>query len=115
MLLDNKSSGNVGKELKKLSFEGSKLAVLSSLFTLYGFSSLKKELSKVQQTRLYLTNWQDQSMQYLIGTEQEVRLLNQLDQKCIAAECAKWLRGKVEYGKIGESTTPKEQLVVFQI
>lgn len=96
MLLDNKSSGYVSKELKKRSFEGSKLAVLSSLFTLYGFASLKKELSKVQQMRLYLTNWQDQSLQSLIGTEQEVRLLNQLDQKRIAAECAKWLRGKVE-------------------
>lgn len=96
MLLDNKSSGYVGNELKKRSFEGSKLAVLSSLFTLYGFASLKKELSKTQQTRLYLTNWQDQNLQSLIGTEQEIRLLNQLDQKRIAAECAKWLQSKVE-------------------
>ncbi len=112
MLLDNKSGGNVGKELKKCSFEGSKLAVLSSLFTLYGFASLKKELSKVQQTRLYLTNWQDQSMQYLIGTEQEVRLLNQLDQKRIAAECAKWLRGKVE---VRASQTPQVAQNLFHL
>ena len=87
MLLDNKN---------KHSFEGSKLAVLSSLFTLYGFSSLKKELSKVDQTRLYLTDWQEQSLQSLIGTTHEVRLLNQLDQKRVAAECAKWIRGKIE-------------------
>lgn len=96
MLLDNKNNGYVGTELKKHSFEGSKLAVLSSLFTLYGFASLKKELSKVDQTRLYLTDWQEQSLQSLIGTTHEVRLLNQLDQKRVAAECAKWIRGKVE-------------------
>lgn len=96
MLLDNKNRGYVGAELKKHSFEGSKLAVLSSLFTLYGFSSLKKELSKVDQTRLYLTDWQEQSLQSLIGTTHEVRLLNQLDQKRVAAECAKWIRGKIE-------------------
>ena len=68
MLLDNKNRGYVGAELKKHSFEGSKLAVLSSLFTLYGFSSLKKELSKVDQTRLYLTDWQEQSLQSLQRT-----------------------------------------------
>jgi len=33
MLLDNRNSGYVGKELKERSFEDSKLAVLSSLFT----------------------------------------------------------------------------------
>lgn len=104
MLLDNKNSGYVGKELKKHSFEGAKLAVLSSLFTLYGFSSLKKELSKLQSTKVLLTNWQEQGLQSLIGSEQEVRLLNQLDQKRVAAECSKWLRGKVE---LKASTTPQ--------
>ena len=104
MLLDNKNSGYVGKELKKHSFEGSKLSVLSSLFTLYGFSSLKKELSKLQSTKVFLTNWQEQGLQSLIGSEQEVRLLNQLDQKRVAAECSKWLRGKVE---LKASTTPQ--------
>lgn len=104
MLLDNKNSGYVGKELKKHSFEGSKLSVLSGLFTLYGFSSLKKELSKLQSTKVFLTNWQEQGLQSLIGSEQEVRLLNQLDQKRVAAECSKWLRGKVE---LKASTTPQ--------
>lgn len=97
MLLDNKNSGYVGNELKQLSFEGSKLSVLSSLFTLYGFASLKNELSKLQNTRLFLTDWQgQQNLQSIVGNEQEVRLINQLDQKCVAAECSKWLQGKVE-------------------
>lgn len=104
MLLDNKGSGYVGKELKKHSFEGSKLSVLSSLFTLYGFHSLSKELSKLENARLLLTNWQDQNIQGLIGKEQEVRFLNRLDQKSVAAECAVWLRNKVE---VKASLTPQ--------
>lgn len=81
---------------KKHSFEGSKLSVLSSLFTLYGFTSLKKELWKLQSTRLFLTDWQGLSLQSLIGSEQDVSLTNKLNQKRVAAECAKWLRGNVE-------------------
>ena len=96
MFLDNKNNGSVGSELKKNSFEGSKLSILSSLFTLYGFNSLKKELAKLQSTRLLLTDWQDQSLQSIIGNEQDVRLINQLDQKSIAAECAKWFKAKVD-------------------
>ena len=96
MLLDNKNSGYVGKELKRHSFDNSKLSVLSSLFTLYGFDSLKKELNKLSGTRLLVTNLQNQNLQSLIGTENELRLINKLDQKRVAAECAKWLRGKVE-------------------
>ncbi len=104
MLLDNKNSGYVGNELKKHSFDESKLSVLSSLFTIYGFASLKKELNKLQSARLFLTDWQGQGLQPIIGNEQEVRLINKLDQKRVAAECAKWLRGKVD---VKASTTPQ--------
>ena len=96
MLLDNRNNGYVGSELKKRSFEGSKLAVLSSLFTIYGYAALKKELDKLSDSRLLLTNWQHQTLQSLVGTEAEVRLTNQLNQRRIARECAKWIRGKVE-------------------
>lgn len=96
MLLDNKNSGYVGNELKKRPFDGSKLAVLSSLFTIYGFAALKKELSKLSQSRLFLTDWQEQGIQSLIGSETELRLINQLDQRRVASECSKWLRSKVE-------------------
>ena len=110
MLLDNKNSGYVGSELKQRLFEGSKLSVLSSLFTLYGFASLKKELSKLQRTRLFLTDWKGQSLQSVIGNEQELRLINRLDQKRVAAECAKWLRGKVD---VKASTIPQAAQNLF--
>jgi superfamily II DNA or RNA helicase len=96
VLLDNKNSGYVGPELKKQSFEGSKLSVLSSLFTIYGFMSLKKELSKFSGVRLLTAGWHQRNLQTLIGTEAELRLINQLNQKRVAKECAKWLNGKVE-------------------
>ncbi|WP_296933321.1 helicase-related protein [uncultured Marinobacter sp.] len=96
MLLDNKNSGYVGAELKAHSFEGSKLSILSALFTLYGFSSFKTELSKLSGVRLLLTGWPHSSLQSLIGSNNELRLINKLDQKRIAQECVKWLSGGVE-------------------
>ncbi len=94
MLLDNKTSGHVGNELKKHSFNGAKLSILSSRFTLYGFASLKQELKQLQSARLLLTEWEVPSLQTLIGSETEVRLLNQLKQKGIAAEFSQWLANK---------------------
>ncbi|XKH60743.1 DEAD/DEAH box helicase family protein [Halomonas sediminis] len=94
MLLDNKASGHVGSELKNHFFDGAKLSVLSSLFTLYGFASLKQELKQLQSARFLLTGWEVLSLQPLIGSESEVRLLNQLQQKQIAAEFSQWLANK---------------------
>lgn len=96
MLLDNKNSGHVGKELKQHAFDGGKLSLLSGLFTLYGFSTLKSELAKLDSARIYLTNWENESIQELIGSEEDVRLINQLQQKRIAAEFSRWLSGKAE-------------------
>ncbi len=96
MLLDNRNTGYVGDELKKHSFENSKLAALSSRFTIYGYASLRNELSKLSASRLLLTDWQDHhSLQMLVGSQEEVRLTNQLNQRLVAKECAKWLRGNV--------------------
>lgn len=55
MVLDNKNSGYVGTVLKAQAYESSKLSVLSALFTLYGFSFLKKEIPKLSGVRLLLT------------------------------------------------------------
>lgn len=96
MLLDNKTSGHVGQELKKHNFEGSRLSVLTSLFTLYGFSSLKSELKQLKSARVLFTGWDSLSLQNLVGAEADVRLLNQLQQKCIASEFSEWLANKAE-------------------
>ena len=111
MLLDNKNNGLVGEELKKRSFDNSKLSVLSSLFTIYGFATLKKELSSLSSGRLILTNWQDQSLQSLVGSESEVRLTNQLNQRRIAIECTKWIKGKVEVKASKEPHLSSQNLI----
>ena len=111
MLLDNRNNGYVGNELKKRSFEGSKLAVLSSLFTIYGYATLRKELSKLSDSRLLLTDWQSQTLQSLVGTEAEVRLTNQLNQRRIARECAKWITGKVEVKASREPHQSSQNLI----
>lgn len=113
MLLDNKNNGHVLAAIKDQEFRSSKLSVLSSLFTIYGFSALKDELQKLENTRLFFTNWQEQDLQSLIGSEHEVRLLNQLDQKRIAAECSKWLQGKVEL-KASISPQPTQNLICLE-
>ncbi len=114
MLLDNKNNGYVGAELRKFSFENAKLAVLSSLFTIYGYASLKKELSRLSNARLLLTDWQDQGFQALVGSETETRLINQLNQRRVAYECAKWLRGSVEV-KASHHRQPSSQNLIHLV
>ena len=111
MLLDNRNNGYVRNELKKRSFEDSKLAVLSSLFTIYGYATLRQELAKLADGRLLLTGWQNQTLQSLVGTETEVRLTNQLNQRRIARECAKWVRRKVEAKAIREPHQSSQNLI----
>lgn len=110
MILDNKNSGHVGHELKKRTFDGARLSVLSSLFTLYGFSTLKQELKQLKSARLLLTNWEATSLQTLIGAEAEVRLLNQLQQKRIAAEFSQWLASKVDV-KASINSQPGQNII----
>ena len=54
MLLDNKKNGNVGDTLRKHLITGSRLSVISSIFSIYGFESLKNELQKTDGLRLLL-------------------------------------------------------------
>lgn len=96
MLLDNRNNGYVGNELRKNSFAESKLTVLSSLFTIYGYHALRKELASLAGSRLLLTNWLNRTPQSFVGSEDEIRLINQLNQHRIARDCAKWVRGGVE-------------------
>ena len=115
MLLDNRNNGYVGNELKKRSFEGSKLAVLSSLFTIYGYAALRKELGVLSDSRLLLTDWQNQTLQSLVGSEAEVRLTNQLNQRRIASECAKWIRAKVEVKASCEPHQSSQNLIHLMV
>ena len=56
----------------------------------------KKNLLKLKKETLSNQLVRAKNLQVLVGNEQETRLINLLDQKRIAAECAVWLRNKVE-------------------
>lgn len=100
MLLDNKKNGKVGDELRKHLSDGTKLSVVSALFSIYGFEALKKELKSIDGARLLLCPEQnnDDTPRFaaLEGDEFELRFKNQLNQNQISKECAKWLRDKAD-------------------
>ncbi len=96
MIYDNTNNGKVGTGLKEKINQGTKLSVLSGLFSIYGFQTLKKDLKKVAQTRLLLSGWSDDKIPVLAGGQTEIRLKNHLTQVRIAAECAAWIKKHTE-------------------
>ncbi|TCP60649.1 SNF2 domain-containing protein [Rhodovulum bhavnagarense] len=101
MLLDNKKNGKVGDALREHLTEGTKLSVISGLFSIYGFESLKNELKGLDRFRLVLAqepanDMADGMSAALAGDEFELRFRNRLDQNRIAKECAKWLAEKAD-------------------
>ena len=102
MLLDNKKNGKVGDELRKHLTDGTKLSVISGLFSIYGFDALKKELRSIDSLRLILSQNPANSdasgngFASLAGDRFELRFKNQLDQAQVAKECARWLKEKAE-------------------
>lgn len=101
MLLDNKKNGRVGDALREQLTEGSRLSVISSLFSIYGFESLKSELRGIDQLRLILAyepsnDALDGKRAALAGDEFELRFRNRLEQSRIAKECARWLTEKAD-------------------
>jgi len=96
MLLDNKNHGKVITELKGALTPSSKLSILSNLFSIYGFAVLKKELNCIEDVRLLLSKWDEETLNALAGTYTEIRLNNSLTQARIANDCAKWLGQNVQ-------------------
>jgi len=92
VLLDNKNHGKVKAELSRVLSADSKLTVLSGLFSIYGYASLKKKLARLEGVRMLLSKWDVNSILTLSGTAEETRIKNNLDQSRIARECAAWLK-----------------------
>jgi SNF2 family DNA or RNA helicase len=103
MILDNKKNGKVGDELRAYLTNGTKLDVMSSLFSIYGFDVLKRELKSIDGARFLLfprkpiDNGNDMPIfPMLEGDEFELRFKNRLNQMQIAKECSKWLTDNVQ-------------------
>lgn len=105
----------VGDDLKNSIDINSKLSVASSIFSIYGFESLKKELSKIEELRFIFTDptfiKTDQNkknarffeissinrQKSINGSDFEINLKNELKGRTIAKECRKWCEQKVKF------------------
>ena len=103
MLLDNKTHGKVGDVIAKSIGKDARLSMLSSLFSIYGYGSLHKELEKVAAARILLPMGTDLGgvgaafrVSGLVGTEVDRRFRNTLNIGQVARECAEWLDRKAE-------------------
>jgi len=105
----------VGNDLKNEITNSSKISIAASIFSIYGFESLKKELSKVEELRFIFTDptfiKTDQSkknsryfeinslnrQKSISGSDFEINLKNELKGRTIAKECRKWCEQKVKF------------------
>jgi len=98
MLIDNKTNGKIGDKLKEHISAGSKLSVITGLFSIYAYEALQHELGQVESARVLLSrvgqaaNAGDAPLPIaLTGDAYETRLRNRLNQSRVARECANWL------------------------
>ena len=104
-LLDNKGQGKVGEALAEGLQAKARLSILSGLFSVYGYSMLKKPLTQAGDLRLLIplnanrnTSGTDQPfmMPSLAGSDADRRFRNSLNLVETARECAQWLQKKAE-------------------
>lgn len=120
MLLDNKKNGKVGDALKDNLKSGARLSIISGLFSIYGFETLKKELSRVEKVRLLFSKIEASkdgalNFQGLNGDAFERRFKNRLNQAQIAKECADWLDKKAEVKVVNNPHILNQNLFHIQI
>ncbi len=105
ILLDNKGQGKVGDALAESIQANARLSILSGLFSVYGYSALKKQLARSDVLRLLIpsndspgTSGNEQPFRVpgLTGSEADRRFRNSLNLTEIARECAGWLEQKAD-------------------
>ncbi len=110
-LRDNHSRGIVADFLKAKIQPGSRLSVVSAYFTIYAYEALKEHLDQIEHldflfgeptsvTRLDPSKTEKKA--FLIDTD-GLELVNRLQQKRVAKECADWIEEKVDIKTIRQS------------
>ncbi|MCF8306744.1 MAG: DEAD/DEAH box helicase family protein [Ignavibacteriales bacterium] len=111
----NNRTEKAGDDLKSIIRKGSKIDIAAGIFSIYGYESLKNELSRIEKLRFIFTDptfietdkEKRELRQFQInsilrqkaigGTQFEINLKNELKGKSIAKECKKWIEQKVEF------------------
>lgn len=105
VLLDNKGQGKVGDALAEGIQANAHVSILSSLFSIYGYSSLKKQLEPAGVLRLLIPSndtsaasgkVQPFRVAGLTGSEADRRFRNSLNMAELARDCSQWLQQKAE-------------------
>ena len=112
-ILDNVNN-TVKDDLAATVSKGDKLSIAAACFSIYAYQALKKQLDGIDELRFVFTSptfLQEKAPKEkrefyiprldrersLYGTEFEVKLRNEMNQKAIARECADWIRKKVSF------------------
>lgn len=121
----------LGQDLKVNLKAGSKLRIAASTFSIYAYAALKEELEaleslefifteptfvankntdklKKEQREFYIPRLSRENSLY--GSEFEIQLRNELNQKAIAKECADWIRSKVSF-KTNKTNQPMQSFL----
>lgn len=94
--------------------KGSKVSIAAACFSMYAYKELRKQLEQVDECRFIFTSptfvtekSEKQKREFYIprlnresslyGTEFEIKLRNEMNQKAIAKECADWIRRKATF------------------
>lgn len=104
-LLDNKGQRKVGDAINGSTENGSQLSILTSHFSIYGYSFLKNQLAQIDSLRLLFpdsapvpsSNIDKPFMVAgLAGGEADRRFRNSLNSSATARDCGQWLQQKAE-------------------
>lgn len=111
----NNKTQKVWDDLKKNIKKGSRLNIAASIFSIYGFDSLRTELQSVERMKFIFTDsafieresikkeqrmfeiYANNIKKAVGGSEFEINLKNELKWRAIAKECKKWIEWKVEF------------------
>ena len=110
-LRDNHSRGSVADFLKEKIHPASKLSIVSAYFTIYAYEALREQLDAIEQldflfgeptfiTRLDPDRVDSKSFEI---RDDGLELANQLEQKRVARECARWIQEKVNIRSIRQA------------
>lgn len=94
--------------------KGSKVSIAADCFSMYAYKELKKQLDSIEECRFIFTSptfitekAEKQKREFYIprlnrenslyGTEFELKLRNEMNQKAIAKDCAEWIKRKATF------------------